>query len=106
MKKLLALYKSSLRIWAAFIALFAYGVVEFAAPQLPGALEGEATKLILSLGTLGLVFAAGEVVIRKWLWRKNIFNNYIRMFLYEDIDYQGLWIGETFYTNCELKDDE
>lgn len=89
-------YRKWLRISTAAIAIIVFLSLKFLVPHAPQYLFGLQLQQLLegklvSIGILSFLFLGIELFIRKLMWK----------LVYPDLNLEGEWIGETFYTQLE-----
>ncbi len=96
MNKLNLFYETTLQKLAAFVALVTILAVANLSPLIPTVLFGielqdKFKDGITSFGFISLLFLGGQWIIKTKIWK----------LFYKELNFQGNWYGETFYTKLE-----
>ncbi|MDR3423513.1 MAG: hypothetical protein P4M13_00325 [Alphaproteobacteria bacterium] len=97
MKNLGAFYNRFVPGWVAVLIIAFVLFENYIKTNLPANIVDLINKWALSTSTMGLLFIAGEYLIRKKLWRLPLVWRGIDYNPYSKLDFAGRWRGETFY---------
>jgi hypothetical protein len=97
MERLYSIYARVLVGWCCILVIGSYRLATEILPEVRSDLVTSLLRLVVSAAVVGLVFRAGEWIIRTKLWRSNCLVRLVGWHVQDRIDFAGLWYGETLY---------